>query len=246
VENSDPIHSPGSVQTDPPHDFVVASPSSWERDIYNPPAADGLVSHIGGFPPPINTEHQSWPQGVYTHDSHLNHVSGEAIFPQSGGPLIQPGYQSHSVGLVSTTEHPQSNHLQLSRSGSQGASLITSGDYVRPETLARWLCSTLNISQNSMAQHSMYGGGSHDIYFPPSLERHMTLVPQRQYARTGDRDQHNSIYFKANGRSGIPARDAIGKIYAGLDGRDDRVFVDKASVMMLRLEVCPFLIVRFF
>ena len=92
----------------------------------------------------------------------------------------------------------------------------------------------------------MYGGGSHDIYFPPSLERHMTLVPQRQYARTGDRDQHNSIYFKANGRSGIPARDAIGKIYAGLDGRDDRVFVDKASVMMLRLEVCPFLIVRFF
>jgi len=67
----------------------------------------------------------------------------------------------------------------------------------------------------------------------------MTLVPQRQYARTGDRDQHNSIYFKVNGHSGIPARDAIGKIYAGLEGRDDRVFVGKPSVIMLRLEVRP-------
>lgn len=55
----------------------------------------------------------------------------------------------------------------------------------------------------------------------------------------GDRDQHNTIYFKVNGCLGIPVRDAIGKIYAGLEGRDDRVFVDKASVMMLRLEVRP-------
>lgn len=97
----------------------------------------------------------------------------------------------------------------------------------------------LDISQNSMAQHSPYGGGSHDIDFLPPTEREMTLVPQRQYARTGDRDQHNSILFKVNGRLGIPARDAIGKIYAGLEGRDDRVFVDGPSVIMLRLEVRP-------
>ena len=238
VENPNPIHSPGSVQMGPPHDFA-ASASSWESEIYNPPAADGLVPHVGGFPPPIDTEYQSWALGVYTHDSHPNHVSREGIFPQNGGPLIQPGYQSDSVGLVFTTEHPQSNDTQLSRSGSQGASLIVSGDYVRSETLARWLCSTLDISQNSITQHSTHGGGSHDIDLHPSLGRRMSLVPQRKYARTGDRDQYNSIYFKVNGRSGISVRDAIGKIYAGLEGRDNRVFVDKPSVIMLRLEVRP-------
>ena len=239
LENQDQIRTPGSVQTDPPHDYVVASVPSWENDIYNRPAADSPVSYVGTFPPPIGTEYSLWSSGVYTRDSHPNHVSGETIFPQNGGPLIQPAYQSHSVGLVYTTEHPQSNHIQLSRSGSQGASLIASGDYVRSETLALWLCSTLDISQDSMAQHSTHGGGSHDIDFHPSLERQMTLVPQRQYARTGDRDLHDSIYFSVNGRSGIPARDAIGKIYAGLEGRDDRVFVDKASVITLRLEVRP-------
>ena len=65
----------------------------------------------------------------------------------------------------------------------------------------------------------------------------MTMVPQRLYARTGDREKHKSIDFKVNARRGILARDAIEKIYVGLEGRDDQVFVDKPSVMMLRLEV---------
>jgi len=140
AENPDPIQTPGSVQTDPPHNYTVASSPSWENDIYTPPAADGLVSHIGTFQPPIDTEYPSWASGVYIYDSHPNDVSGGEIFPQSGGPLIQTAYQPHSAGLISTLEHPQTSHVQLSASGSQGVSLIASGDYVRPEMLARWLC----------------------------------------------------------------------------------------------------------
>jgi len=66
----------------------------------------------------------------------------------------------------------------------------------------------------------------------------MYLVPQRPYSKAGDRWKHKSIIFNVNGCLGIPARDAIGRIYAGLEGRDDQVLVDKRSVMMLRLEVC--------
>lgn len=64
----------------------------------------------------------------------------------------------------------------------------------------------------------------------------MTVVPQRSYARKGDRERQESIIFKVNGRIGIRARDAIGRIYGGLEGRDDQVFVDKCSVLMLRIE----------
>ncbi|KAF9643161.1 hypothetical protein BDM02DRAFT_3104782 [Thelephora ganbajun] len=64
----------------------------------------------------------------------------------------------------------------------------------------------------------------------------MTVVPQRLYARTGDRKKHESIAFKVNGRLGIPIRDAIKKIYAGLEGRDDPVLVEQSSVIQLRLE----------
>jgi len=140
AENPDLIYTPGSVQTDPPHDFGVASAPLWDNDIYSPPAADGLVSHIGAFTPPTDTEYLLWSSGVYRHHSHPNHASGEANFPQNGGPLIQPDYQPHSVGLVSAVDPPQSNHIQLSRSGSQGASLIVSGDYVRSEMLAHGGC----------------------------------------------------------------------------------------------------------
>ena len=63
------------------------------------------------------------------------------------------------------------------------------------------------------------------------------MVPQRPYARPGDREQRNSIIFKVNGHLGIPVLDAIGKIYAGLEGRDDRVFVNEPGVMTLRIEV---------
>lgn len=65
----------------------------------------------------------------------------------------------------------------------------------------------------------------------------MTIIPQRPYARKGDRKQQESIIFKVNGRLGILAKGAIGKTYAGLEGRDDQVFVDKCGVLMLRLEV---------
>lgn len=138
VENQNSIRTPGSAQTDPTHDSLVASAPPWENDIHDSPAADGLVSHVGVFEPPISTEYPPW--GVYIHDSHPNDVSGEEIFPQSRGPLIQPAYQAHSAGLVFQVEPPQSNHTQLSWSGSQGVSLIVSGDYVRSETLALWLC----------------------------------------------------------------------------------------------------------
>ena len=65
----------------------------------------------------------------------------------------------------------------------------------------------------------------------------MTVIPQRPYARTVDREKHKPIIFKVNGCLGIPARDAIRKAYAGLEGRDDQVFVGRPSVIMLRLEV---------
>lgn len=62
----------------------------------------------------------------------------------------------------------------------------------------------------------------------------MTIVPQRPYR---DNKNQESIVFRVNGRLGITAQDAIRKIYNGLDGRDDQVFVNKSSVFMLRLEV---------
>lgn len=74
----------------------------------------------------------------------------------------------------------------------------------------------------------------------------MTVIPQRSYPRKGDHKGQESIIFKVNGRSGISIENAIGRLYAGLEGRDDQVFVGKCSVLMLRLEVRPALIVRFF
>ena len=65
----------------------------------------------------------------------------------------------------------------------------------------------------------------------------MTIVPQRQYARKRGDKKQEVIIFKINGRSGITARDAMRKVYAGLEGRDERVFEGKCSVLTLRLEV---------
>ena len=65
----------------------------------------------------------------------------------------------------------------------------------------------------------------------------MDEVPQRPYGRARDREKCKSIIFNVNGCLGIPALDAIGKMYAGLEGRDEQVFVGQSKVIMLRLEV---------
>ena len=97
-----------------------------------------------------------------------------------------------------------------------------------------------------MTQHSTFTSNQlgRDPPFPPRAwttiippRTWVTVIPQRPYARRGDREQQESIIFKVNGRSGILAKRAIGKTYAGLEGRDDQVFVGKCGVLMLRLEV---------
>ena len=88
-----------------------------------------------------------------------------------------------------------------------------------------------------MTQHSPPGSGCN----PPLSPRiYITDVPQRPYARRGEHEQQESIIFKVSGRLGISVRDAIAKVYVGLEGRDDQVFVNKCNVLMLRLEVCSF------
>ena len=53
----------------------------------------------------------------------------------------------------------------------------------------------------------------------------------------GTRRRCPPVIFKVNGRSGILVRDAIERIYAGLEGRDDEALPNQASVITLRLEV---------
>ena len=88
-----------------------------------------------------------------------------------------------------------------------------------------------------MAQHLEFGSGQSDTDFWFSPNVRMDWVPQRPYTKTGGRERHEPIIFKVDGRSGIPALDAIERTYTGLEGRDGQVFLDKASVIMLRLEV---------
>lgn len=88
-----------------------------------------------------------------------------------------------------------------------------------------------------MAQHltSRTGQWDGDSSFPHRTW--MTIIPQRPYGRKKDNKTQESITFKVDGRLGIPARDAIKKIYVGLEGRDNQAFAGKSSVLMLRLEV---------
>lgn len=95
------------------------------------------------------------------------------------------------------------------------------------------------ISQDSLTQHPAFGGDSYNREFPFSPERQMIEVPQRLYGRKGGREENNSIIFKVNGQLGILARNAIERVYAGLEGRDDLVVFGGPKVIMLRLEVCP-------
>ena len=129
-----------------------------------------------------------------------------------------------------------SNRVQTSRSGSQGPPLIVDQSYVRREMPVQRRHSTFD-SQDSSTQHSTSGSGLPNSDSSSSPKMRMAMVPQRPYARTGGREKQRSIIFKVTGRLGIPVRDAIGRNYVGLEGRDDQVFVDDAGVITLRLEV---------
>jgi hypothetical protein len=47
------------------------------------------------------------------------------------------------------------------------------------------------------------------------------------------------IPFSVNGRCGYPLEDALEKLYTGLEGRDDKMFVGFASSVSVRVEVRP-------
>lgn len=235
-DDLDPVHTPGLVQRDPSRG-IFAFASSWNDEIYDLSAVYSSLLNVGGFTPPTDINFSLWPQGVYAHNSftsHPNLVSGDRIFPQNSGPLIQsPDSPYRAARLSPTIENTQPNQFQLS-GGSQGRPLIADEHYVRSEMLVRWRCLTFDFSQNSLTQHSTLGISQHN-----SPEFEMTMVPQRPYPRTRDSKRHKPIIFKVDGRLGIPVHDAIAGVYAGLEGRDDRVFVNKPSVLMLRLEVRP-------
>ena len=67
-------------------------------------------------------------------------------------------------------------------------------------------------------------------------------IPQREYERQGTHplsqcDLQEMILFSVNGKCGYPLVGALRKQYRGLDGRDDKMFVDFKSSISLRLEV---------
>lgn len=231
VEIPRPVHILGSIQWDPSHgSFAFVLPNN---GIYDPQVAGSSLSYLRGYPSLDDTEFLLWPQGFYTLDSfpsYSNPVSGETDFSQDSGPLIQPPYPPRYTGhTVSMIEQLQSNYIQLPGGESQ--------NHVRYEMSARWRYLTLDISQNSVTQHSAPGSGLYNSDLSSSSGGQVITVPQRPYAKTGVYEQHESLIFKINGRSGIPAQDAIREIYTGLEGRDDPVLVDGADVMTLRLEV---------
>ena len=70
----------------------------------------------------------------------------------------------------------------------------------------------------------------------------MACIPQREYDRRRtdplSQDQlQEIILFRVNGKCGYPLKDALKKHYTGLDGRDDKMFVDSKSAISMRLEV---------
>jgi hypothetical protein len=46
------------------------------------------------------------------------------------------------------------------------------------------------------------------------------------------------ILFSVEGKCGYPLGDALKKLYTGLDGRDDKIFIGFKSSISIRLEVC--------
>jgi len=67
-------------------------------------------------------------------------------------------------------------------------------------------------------------------------------VPQRRYEtpRHDPASEHERgalITFSVNGKCGFSVRNALDKRYAGLDGRDDHMFVGFKSAVAVRFEV---------
>lgn len=76
-------------------------------------------------------------------------------------------------------------------------------------------------------------------------------IPQRVYERQRtdplrEEDLQEMIRFSVKGRCGYPLEDALKKRYAGLDRRDDKMFVDCKSSISIRVEVCPITLVRLY
>jgi hypothetical protein len=76
-------------------------------------------------------------------------------------------------------------------------------------------------------------------------------IPQREYERQRtdplrEEDLQEMIRFSVKGRCGYPLEDALKKRYAGLDRRDDKMFVDCKSSISIRAEVRPAPLVRFY
>ena len=72
--------------------------------------------------------------------------------------------------------------------------------------------------------------------------QHGGCVPQRQYANPkndpiSDSERGALITFSVNGKCGYSVRSALEKRYAGLDGRDDHMFVGFRTAIAVRFEV---------
>jgi len=70
----------------------------------------------------------------------------------------------------------------------------------------------------------------------------VACIPQRKYNRQRtdplrEAELREVIPFSVNGVCGLPLADALKKQHAGLDGRDDKMFVDFMSSISIRLEV---------
>ncbi|KAF9790647.1 hypothetical protein BJ322DRAFT_1037651 [Thelephora terrestris] len=71
--------------------------------------------------------------------------------------------------------------------------------------------------------------------------QHGGCVPQRSYAGPkndpiSDGDRGALITFGVNGKCGFSVKSALEKRYAGLDGRDDLMFVGFRSAVSIRFE----------
>ena len=66
-------------------------------------------------------------------------------------------------------------------------------------------------------------------------------IPRREYDGQCPRPLFTNevILFSVNGKCGYPLGEALEKQYAGLDGSDDKMFVDSGSSISIRLEVGP-------
>ncbi|KAF9784911.1 hypothetical protein BJ322DRAFT_1020554 [Thelephora terrestris] len=206
-------HAPGTVQEDPYRRLVVSAPPL-DNIVHFPPAAGGSVPTES---PPANSELVFWNRSDIPF-SHPNAAGEETSFPRDDGPLIGPSYSSYYVGQVASIEQSYSDQIPIQLpSGSQRPPLIANDRYN-------------SITQHPTLENGQGGRGS------SSPLRWITIVPQRPYARKGDHKGQESVIFKVNGRLGISLQNAIRRVYVGLEGRDNQVFVDKCSVLMLRLE----------